>query len=330
MDAAREIAELKAAARRLQQRLAAAEAKTSELVAAVYEAASDAALVVGTPDPVPRPERDRRRGPEAAVLHMTDWQMGKRTESYDADTCAERVRLAARKACKLAAIQRADHPVRECHLLLGGDLVEGVTIFPGQAWEVSAGAFGQVFAAASLIEEIVLALLADFERVSVWEVSGNHGRIGRRGEHPREDNLDRIVCRIARDRLSRQQRLSWHEPNGWYARVEIGAYKALLVHGDQVKSFGGQVPAYGIVRKATAWATGVTEPFSDVWMGHFHAPMQFTLPAGGQVLVTGSPESGNEYAREFVAARGRPSQRLAFVDPRRGRITASYILWLDE
>ena len=50
---------------------------------------------------------------------------------------------------------------------------------------------------------------------------------------------------------------------------------------------------------------------------------------GGRVFVTGSPESHNEYAREFVAATGQPSQRLHFVDPVKGRVTAEYNVWLS-
>ena len=32
---------------------------------------------------------------------------------------------------------------------------------------------------------------------------------------------------------------------------------------------------------------------------------------------------------EFVAAVGRPSQRLHFVDPIKGRVTGEWLLWLD-
>jgi hypothetical protein len=57
--------------------------------------------------------------------------------------------------------------------------------------------------------------------------------------------------------------------------------------------------------------------------------MSLTLANGGRVFVSGSPESHNEYARVFVAAVGRPSQRLHFVDPDKGRVTAEYTVWLD-
>jgi hypothetical protein len=49
----------------------------------------------------------------------------------------------------------------------------------------------------------------------------------------------------------------------------------------------------------------------------------------GRVFVTGSPESHNEYAREVIAAVGKPSQRLHFIDPEKGRVTAEYTVWLD-
>jgi hypothetical protein len=329
-DVEKELGELRAALGRAQRTISRLKSKEADLVEAVYTAAKDAALVVGTPKPVARPGRDRRRSPEVALLHLTDWQKGKRTESYDTDVCDVRVREAVSKTIKLAEIQRADHPVRECVVMLGGDLVENVGIFPGQPYEVDSTAFEQVFGAAALVEESLLALLGAFESVTVYEVAGNHGRIGRKGDSPRGDNLDRIVGKIARDRLSAQGRLTWAENDRWYDVVTIGEYRALLVHGDQVKSFGGNVPAYGILRKANAWASGaIPEPFHDVYLGHMHQPMTLQLANGGLVYTTPSTESGSAYAREFMAAHGRPGQRLHFVDPRRGRVTASYLIEFD-
>lgn len=330
VEAADQVRELREANARLQRQLTKAKAKTDDLIGAVYEAAKDAALITGTPAPVPRPGRDRRRSPEVALLHVTDWQMGKQTESYDTDTTIRRVRQVVEKVEKLTDIQRADHPVREIHVMLGGDLVENVSIFPGQPFEVDSSAFAQVFAASELVEEMLLTLLDCFESVTVWEVAGNHGRIGRKGDSPRQDNLDRIVGKIARDRLAKQPRLTWRENERWYDLVEIGEYRAMLVHGDQVKSFGGNVPAYGVLRKANAWASGaIPEDFHDLFLGHMHQPMALQMAGGGMVYMTPSTESGSAYAREFAAAHGRPGQRLHFIDPRRGRETATYLLWLD-
>lgn len=330
VDLARENAELRAANARLQRSLARQKAKDENYVDVLYQAARDAAVTVGKSGPIPRPARDRRRSPEVALLHATDWQLGKVTESYNTDICVSRVREMVAKTIKLTEIQRADHPVRECHLMLGGDLVENVSIFPGQAWEVDSSAFSQVFTAASLVESVIVTLLGAFESVTVYEVAGNHGRIGRKGDSPRADNLDRIVGRIARERIS-DPRLTWPENPRWYDVVVIGNYRALLVHGDQVKSFGGNIPAYGLMIKSNSWAAGgIPENFKDVYVGHMHQPMTLQLASGGLVRMCPPTESGSAYAREFMAAHGKPGQRLVFVDPRKGRVTADYLIEFDD
>jgi hypothetical protein len=327
---ARQLEEMRAANQRLQRANSRLKEKQADLVEAVYRASKDAAVMTGRPGTIPRPARDRRRSPEVALLHLTDWQLGKKTDSYDTEVCKQRVGLAVAKTVKLTEIQRADHPVRDIHVMLGGDLVENVTIFPGQAYEVDSNAFTQVFEAAALVEQVVLSLLGAFESVTVHEVAGNHGRLGRKGDAPREDNLDRIVYRIVRERLA-DPRLTWEPGEGFYRIVEIGEYRAMLVHGDQIKSFGGNVPAYGVLRKANAWAAGgIPDTFSDVYLGHMHQPMTLQMSGGGLVRMTPSTESGSAYAREFMASHGRPGQRLAFVDPKRGRVTADYLLWLDD
>ena len=325
-----EVAELRAALRREQAARAKAQAKVEELVEAVYQAAKDAALVVGRPGPVARPPRDRRSGEEYALLHLTDWQLGKVTQSYSIEKAEQRVAQAVDKAIRITQVQRADHPVRVCVLMLGGDLIEGVQIFAGQAWEVEGSQFHQVFRAAAVVERSILSLLASFDKVVVHEVWGNHGRLGRRGEVPREDNLDRMVGVIARERLRNVDRLEWEDPQpAWHRIVPVGDYRALLWHGDAVRSWGGQLPAYGIAKKVTSWASGVTEPFDDSYCGHFHQEMTLTLPNGGRIFVTPSTESGSQFAAEFVAAKGRPGQRLHFVHPKKRMVTGSYVLWLD-
>jgi len=329
-DLAAEVEELRRALARQQRATRRAKSKTAMLVDAVYRAATDAQLAVGRPSKVSAPARDRRRaGGEVALVHATDWQLGKHTSDYSIEVCEERIRKFAYKVLTLTEIQRADHPVREAHVMFGGDMVEGVGIFPGQPFEVEAHLFEQLFRCSALLEEFVRILLTGFERVSVTCEYGNHGRLGRKGEMPGGDNVDRMAYRIAGDRFAAEKRVSWHTSGDWYQIVETGNYRALLVHGDEIKSFGGNTPAFGILRKCNQWAAGVIDDFSDVYMGHFHTPMTLTMANGCQIYVSGSPESENTYAKEFMAATGRPSQRLHFVDPDEGQVTAGYLVWLD-
>jgi hypothetical protein len=57
--------------------------------------------------------------------------------------------------------------------------------------------------------------------------------------------------------------------------------------------------------------------------------MQLQLANGGSVYMTGSTESHNEFAQEFVAATGSPSQRINFINPRKGFVTYESNIWLD-
>lgn len=320
--------ELRTILLRTQRELAKAKGKNADLSQAIFEAAKAAAISVGSAGPAPIKDK-RKTKPEVALLHTTDWQLGKVTSDYSMEMCGKRLDTLVQKTIALTKIQRADHPVEEVVVMFGGDMVEGITVFPGQAYEVEAHLFQQLFECARLMERIILTLLQEFKKVTVWCEYGNHGRIGKRGDVPYTDNIDRIAYQIVGDKFVNNKRVEFHQSENWHQIVEIGNYRALLFHGDEVKSFGGNTPAFGILRKCNAWATGVVAPFLDAYHGHFHTPMTLTMANGGRVFGTGSTESESVYAAEFVAAKGRPSQRLHFIDPDKGRVTSEHTIWLD-
>lgn len=324
-----EIAELRSALRQAQQREARAKKRSDDLVQAVYQAARDAARAVPNPRTL-TPSKDKRKGKaEVALVHATDWQLGKKTVSFGVSTLSARMEQFTEKIFELTQIQRAHHPVKECVLLFGGDMVEGIGIFPGQAYEVEAHLFDQLFEATRIMETMVRSLAGFFDKVHVVCEFGNHGRLGRKGDMPAGDNIDRMAYRITSERTASLKNVTWQMSGDWYQIVTIGNYKALLVHGDEINSFGGNTPAFGILRKVNAWSTGVVEDFQDCYMGHWHTPMSLTMANAGRIFVTGSPESHNEYARAFIAAVGQPSQRLHFIDPIKGRVASEYVVWLD-
>lgn len=326
-----EIAELKKALKRSQQAEYKAKRANEDIIFAVFAAAKEASIATPKAKPVQsKVSKDKRKTKtEVALVHATDWQLGKRTSNYGIDKCSERIEQFVEKVFELTTIQRAHHPIKECVLLFGGDMVEGITIFPGQAWEVEAHLFEQLFETVRIEEMMVRSFSEFFEKVHVICEYGNHGRLGRKGELPANDNIDAISYQITADRTKDLKNVTWQMSPDWHQIVQIGNYRALLVHGDEIKSFGGGTPAFGILRKCNAWATGVVDEFEDVYMGHFHTPMALTMSNGGRIFVTGSPESENPYAAEFVAAKGKPSQRLHFIDADRGRVTAEYVVWLD-
>jgi hypothetical protein len=327
-----EIAELRKALVRAQKQLQQSKQKNDELVEATIQASRDAVIALGPIPATPTPSLDKRKtGIEVALWHLTDWQGAKKTITYDSEVMRKRVLEFCKKAIRITDIQRADHPVKDVTIMFGGDMVEGLFNFPTQAFEIDATLFEQYVNVSKLLVEVVQYALANYEKVYVVSEWGNHGRIGsKRDNVPRSDNFDRMCYELSRQLLKGEKRLIWNDSPEDIQRVEIGNYKALLIHGDEVGRNGFASPAT-IVQHVNRWRSGSYPwDFRDVYIGHYHTHAEWALANGqGSVYQTGSTESDNRYAGVMLAATATPSQRLHFIDPIKGRVTAGYKVWLD-
>jgi hypothetical protein len=216
--------------------------------------------------------------------------------------------------------------------MFGGDMAEGLFNFPTQPFEIDATLFKQFVFVGKTVEDVVRYALTIYEEVTVVSEWGNHGRLGsKRDAIPKSDNLDRMIYELARQRFEGEGRLTWDDSPEDIQKVEIGAYRALLMHGDEVGRAGFASPS-AWQAAGNRWKAGAYDwEFTDIFLGHFHKVSQENLSDGiGAIYWTGSTESGNRYARDSMAASGVPSQRLHFVDPERGRTTAQYIVYVDD
>lgn len=333
LQAQAEIDDLRAALVRTQRDLLRAKGRTDHLTETVIEACRDA--ILAHPIQIPTPPKDaRRKAPEAALWHLTDWQGAKKTTTYDSEVMYKRVHRFVDKATKITEIQRADHPVKDCYILLGGDMIEGLFNFPTQPFEIDATLFGQYVSVSNLLVEVVTRALGVYENVTVVAEWGNHGRLGsKRDAVPRSDNADRMTYELARQVLTSSgvKNLTWQDCPNDIQRVEIGNYRALLIHGDEVGR-NGYASATTIVNHVNRWRSGSYPwDFRDVYVGHYHTHYQYSLADGaGAVYGTGSTESDNRYASVGLASSSIPSQRLHFINPEAGRVTAQYQVWLDD
>lgn len=324
----------RAALDRALRALAKAKAKKEDLVAAVYQAARDAADAAPFPKVVaPTLSRKGRKISETAIILLSDWQLGKVTPSYSSEVCAQRIEQLARKVRLVTDVQRSDHPVTECRVYLLGDLVEGELIFPGQSHLIDASLFHQVMIDGPyILGSFVTSMLSYFDKVKVIGVIGNHGSLGgraRRDYHP-ESNADAMMYEATRQRFQ-EPRLDWVSTvspgeRAWFAKDAVGNREWFLFHGDQIK--GGQLgfPWYGFGKKLSGWVN--LYGFDYAASGHFHTPVRGLYAAGSIVhWGNGSTESDNTYAAENMAAAGTPNQWLLFQSA--DRVTAEYNLHMD-
>jgi hypothetical protein len=323
---------LRGALRRLQSQLLQAKDRTEHLTEITQQAAFDAMVALGGIKPVTPPAKDKRKGSaEVALWVMGDWQGGKKTPSYNSEVMRERVMKFVGKAIAITNIQRTHHPVKDVTIAFTGDQVEGMFNFPSQPHELDSTIFEQYVNVARLTVDVVREALANYENVQVVAEWGNHGRIGsKRDGVPRHDNIDRMVFELSRQMLQGEKRLTWHDSPEDIQRIEIGNYRALLIHGDEVGRNGFASPG-AIVTHVAKWQSGSYPwQFRDCYIGHYHTHAEWALPNGlGSVYQTGSTESDNRYAGILLASSATPSQRLHFIDPDKGRVTAAYKVWLD-
>jgi len=155
--AQQELEDLRAALVRSQRDLRRAKAKTDALVEATLQAASDAVLGNYPPKVPAKPKKPSKASSEAAIWHLTDWQGAKLTPSYNSEVMWERVRRFVDKAEKITDMQ--SHPINECHILFGGDMIEGLFNFPTQPFEIDATLFEQFVNVANLMVEVVTRAL---------------------------------------------------------------------------------------------------------------------------------------------------------------------------
>jgi len=334
-----QIADLRKALLNTQRQLANVKKNKDDFTAAVVQAAHDAMLSAGPVPPVPAPKKDSRaKKAEVALLHSTDWQLGKQTLTYNSKEAERLIKQSIEKTIRIANIHRQDHPVKEVVLMLGGDLIENTTIFPSQVYEVDSDVMSQFVDVSRILIDITRTLLANFEKVTVVCEPGNHGRIGKFGELPKDINWDKLAYMFAGQALTDEKRLTWQMTKEDIQRVEIGNYKALLIHGDEIR-WG---TASTIVRFADRWRSGAYKffdevdkitkgfEFRDLYIGHYHQHQSWNMANGeGSVFMSGAVETGNRYARDLLASNGAASQRLHFVDPVKGRVSAEYRLWLE-
>lgn len=310
-----------------------AKARTEDLVGAVYQAVRDS-MVANPVGEVPAPKQIHYDGgkSEVALWHVTDWQGAKVTTSYNSEVMRHRVHHFIDKAEHITLMQRAEHPIENCVILMGGDMVEGLFQFPTQPFEIDATIFGQYVSVSSLLAELVERALAIYSSVEVIGEWGNHGRIGsKRDSVPLSDNFDRMCYHAARLILGKQPRLRWEDSSEDIQRVEIGNYRALSMHGDEAGRTGWTSSTTFMNYLTKLKGGGFGWQFRDVYSGHRHTHGEDQFSDGqGRWFRTGSTESDSRYARDGMGVRGVPSQRLHFIDPEHGRVTAQYQIELGE
>lgn len=171
-----------------------------------------------------------------------------------------------------------------------------------------------------------------FGKVKISGVPGNHPRSTKKPKMKQaHDNADWLFYHFLRALLDKDDRFEFDIPRGAFNVVTFAdRWRALLMHGDGIRTTMPGVPWGGVVRRITTLESqfvAARQPLDFVMLGHFHTRNSLD-GVQSQVFLNGSVKGPDEYSLKQFGS-GRPaSQTLLTFHPKRGW-TGQYALNLQ-
>ena len=309
---------------------------TSDVIIAAFEKLMPQMPLVSI-KPHPMPTSKRR--PQTAIQLLSDAHIGNHVDreetgglgEYSYEIFQERLELLGKGIRSIVNnYHRPVHPVPRLVMPMMGDMIENIEIFGSQLEGVDLPLMKQFLCAIDDLSQFIVELLDTFETIFVPVITGNHGRIGRKGQHKRHVNWDYLIGEMIKRKLEPYaDRIEIQVPKAAFAVIEVEGYRWLLRHGDGIKSWGG-IPFYGIARSTGRWIAiqaAVGQRFDYMAMGHFHTPAHLPF-TGGEVIINGCFPGTTEYSVEVIESLSRPMQFLGMMHPEHG-LGARYPIYLD-
>jgi len=270
--------------------------------------------------PVRIPAADE--APEELDFHSlrSDSQVGERVDSrsvqglsvYNATLYDERVKRWTEKVALFREQDRRSLGLNKLVLNWLGDQVEGESIYPGQAFYLDLHLTEQLFHSVEVETSSILTLAAEFPRVEIYCVSGNHGRIGKKGDHSGV-NFDYLFYRALKSALSRQENVKMYIAESPSMLVRHGDFHFLLNHGDNARGWNG-IPYYGLERMFRRMHDLFGVRIDVELIGHHHQASNLS----DRMIINGCLPGGSELSINRMGVSSRPSQKIYYFHPEHG------------
>lgn len=230
------------------------------------------------------------------VLLLSDLHCGKKTKRYNSkvfNRSVERVTQSTIDSYN-SIIEAFD--VEELTVVLNGDIIDGETIYTGQAFGLEFDIDQQRNVAGKAFGQMLDRLSDYFSKVNVRCVYGNHGIANYRGSNVA--NWDISFYRELQARYANDPVVNVRYTRNYYDIVRIEGHPILVTHGDAIKP-SGDTPFTAITKRVTKWAIGgIPQRFEMVLLGHLHNP--YHIYAGDiPILGNGTFISDDEYASKL-------------------------------
>jgi len=210
-----------------------------------------------------------------------------------------------------------------------GDFVEGIDIFKGQSWLIDKHVVDQAIVGA---EDTANAFIEIFHSCPqhtfhIFEVFGNHGRIGSKGENPYSNSMDKVFLRFIKLRLEASAtNFIFYENECWFYLVNIYDMNHLLLHGDQgMSSLWSKRPTVNGLEKGIArYSQLLQQQINFIHVGHFHQDWQLSFNMS-QLLINGSFIGTSQFSAAQMVSGSVPIQTMHVFTPDFGLVSTTRI-----
>jgi hypothetical protein len=205
-----------------------------------------------------------------------------------------------------------------------GDFVEGNNIFKGQAWKVDTNVVDQAINGANDTAAAFIEIMLTYPDIhfDIFEVFGNHGRIGEKGENPYSCSMDKVYLRMLQSQLCRVAELknyAYHKNESWFYFIEIYGWHHLLLHGDQgmSKLWSSRPTVNSLEKGLVRYNQLLQQQVHFLHVGHFHNDWQLSFNLS-QMLINGSWIGTSNFSASVMVASSPPIQTMHVFEPRIG------------
>lgn len=327
LDEQSEVAHLRAKAQQLETSMRGLLTERGKYKALVDELVTAVTAIEPYPRVALQLSKKANKTPVAAVLKLSDWQIGEvinpsETEGFGAYTFAlaeERVNTLVLKVHQWIKMHReAGYNLRNLHIFSEGDIVSGnihyelevTNEFPAPVATAKGGA---------LLAHCIAQFAPHFDTIDVWEMNAdNHGRFTRKNQAKQGalNNWGYLSHVICNEILSKHRNVHIHMGEGTKILADVMGKKFLISHGHHILGQMG-IPYYGFARdkarEAVKRAKHPDKMFDYISIGHWHVPGVIE----GNILVNGNLPGTTEYDH-MQGRNGPPSQVSFMVHPKHG------------
>lgn len=262
---------------------------------------------------------------EEVILMISDVQAGLTVDaresgglgSFDTDTLLKSIQYYQESVINI--LTRYHPNVKTLNVFFLGDIVEGETIYGGQLREIDMNLIQQTMFCWDHFAHMLNSFTGIFKEVKCRGVVGNHGRIGKKGEHSPMSNFDYLIYKMLEDRLRYNKRITWKVSESWWDIAEIQGWKWLLVHGDDSGQGWAGIPFYAVNRHKTRYREmfkQLKEEFGDfdfMCAGHHSILSHFN-----NIWLNGSWPGGTEFSLKRLQLGDPPAQWILGMHKKHG------------